>query len=132
MFSKKFDPIEGRNAEIIEAVMSCPEVSGLSEDLKFKVRLCVEEVEENILCYSGSTWVQVVVTNDNQQLEVSFRDGGVAFDPLAKPDPDITASIEDRDIGGLGIFICKQMMDVVEYERRGNDNVLKMKIAVKL
>lgn len=132
MFSKKFDPIEGRNAEIIEAVMSCPEVSGLSDDLKFKIRLCVEEVEENILCYSGSTWVEVVVTNDNQQLEVCFRDGGVAFDPLAKPDPDITASIEDRDIGGLGIFICKQMMDVVEYERRGNDNVLKMKIAIKL
>ena len=132
MFSKRFDPIEGRNAEIIEAVMSCPEVAGLPDDLQFKIRLCVEEVEENILCYSGSTWVEVTVTDVDSQLGVCFRDGGVAFDPLAKPDPDITASVEDRDIGGLGIFICKQMMDIVEYERNGNDNVLKMKIAIKL
>lgn len=112
--------------------MSCPEVVNVSEDLKFKIRLCVEEVEENILCYSGSTWVELVVNNDNRQLEVIFRDGGVAFDPLAKPDPDINAALNEREIGGLGIFICKQMMDVVEYERQGDDNVLKMKIAVNL
>lgn len=132
MFSKRFDPIEGRNAEIISAVMSCPEVVGIPEDMKFKVHLCVEEVEENILCYSGSTWVEVAVENDSKQLEIRFSDGGVAFDPLAKPDPDINASLDQREIGGLGIFICKQMMDVVEYERMGNKNVLKMKIAVKL
>lgn len=132
MFSKRFDPIEGRNAEIISAVMSCPEVAGIPEDMKFKVHLCVEEVEENILCYSGSTWVEVEVENDGKQLGISFSDGGVAFDPLAKPDPDINATLEQREIGGLGIFICKQMMDVVEYERKGNKNVLKMKIAVKL
>lgn len=129
---KRFDPVAGRNADIIESVMASDNVVGLADDLQFKVRLCVEEVEENILCYSGSTWVEVETNVENGQLTIEFRDGGIAFDPLAKADPDINASLDDRDIGGLGIFICKQMMDVVEYERKGDSNVLKMKVAIKL
>lgn len=129
---KRFDPVAGRNADIIESVMASEEVANLADDLQFKVRLCVEEVEENILCYSGSTWVEVETNVENGQLTIEFRDGGVAFDPLAKEDPDINASLDERNIGGLGIFICKQMMDVVEYERKGDSNVLKMKIAIKL
>lgn len=129
---KRFDPIAGRNADIIESVMASENVTNLADDLQFKVRLCVEEVEENILCYSGSTWVEVETGVKDGQLIIEFRDGGIAFDPLAKADPDITASLDDRDIGGLGIFICKQMMDVVEYERKGDSNILKMKIAIKL
>lgn len=127
----RFDPMAGRNADIIESVMASPEVSPLPDDIQFKVRLCVEEVEENILGYSGSTWVEVdTSTTDNGQLVISFRDGGVAFDPLAKADPDINAALEDRQIGGLGIFLCKQMMDEVDYRREGNDNVFTMKIGV--
>ena len=129
---QRFDPIEGRNADIIESVMASQDVMALADDIQFKVRLCVEEVEENILCYSGSTWVEVDTAVDNGQLIIGFRDGGVAFDPLAKDDPDINAALEDRQIGGLGIFLCKQMMDVVEYKREGEDNVLTMKIAVPL
>ena len=126
MSKKRFDPIEGRNAEIIEWVMSCEELSDLSEDILFKMRLCVEEVEENILCYSGSTWVEVCVTAQKGFLSVNFRDGGVQFNPLAKKDPDITASVEDRAIGGLGIFICKKMMDSVEYSCEDGCNVFTM------
>lgn len=129
---KRFDPIEGRNADIIESVMQSEEVAGLSDALQFKVRLCVEEVEENILCYSGSTWVEVEVVKHEGVLSISFRDGGVAFDPLAKEDPDITAALEDRQIGGLGIFLCKQMMDLVEYKRDGDKNVLTMTVDIKL
>lgn len=129
---RRFDPLEGRNAEIIEAVMQCDEVVGLSDALQFKVRLCVEEVEENILCYSGSTWVEVEVTRHDGVLSICFRDGGIAFDPLAKEDPDINAPLEERKIGGLGIFLCKQMMDLVEYTREGDNNVLKMTVDIKL
>lgn len=123
---KKFDPIEGRNAEIIEAVMNCPEVKDLAEDLKFKIRLCVEEVEENILDYSGSTWVDVSVDSNTDKLKIVFQDGGVEFDPLSNPEPDINASLEDRQIGGLGIFLCKQMMDGIEYLYEEGKNVLTM------
>lgn len=128
----RFEPLEGRNADIIESVMTAPEVASLPDDIQFKVRLCVEEVEENILCYSGSTWVEVETSVNNNQLAIDFRDGGIAFDPLAKEDPDINAALEDRQIGGLGIFLCKQMMDVVEYRREGDNNVLTMKIAINI
>lgn len=123
---QKFDPIEGRNAEIIEAVMQCEEVRDLPEDVKFKIRLCVEEVEENILDYSGSTWVDVNVNSQTDSLKIVFSDGGVEFDPLSNPEPDINASLEDRKIGGLGIFLCKQMMDMIDYHYENGKNVLTM------
>lgn len=128
---KRFEPLAGRNADIIETVVGCDEVKSLDEDLKFKIRLCVEEVEENILTYSGSTWIEVWTKKEDNVLTIGFRDGGVEFDPLAAPDPDINAPLETRPIGGLGIFICKQMMDTVDYhfENRCNVLVMKMKLA---
>ncbi|MCQ2168139.1 MAG: ATP-binding protein [Bacteroidales bacterium] len=126
MMNKRFDPIEGRNAEIIESVMNTAEVSSLPEDLQFKIRLCVEEVEENILCYSGSKWVEVTVAIVDGMLHICFKDGGIEFDPLAKPDPDINAPIEMRQVGGLGIFICKQMMDSLNYHFENDCNVFEM------
>lgn len=123
---KRFDPIEGRNAEIIDYVIDCPELKGLSDDIMFKLRLCVEEVEENILCYSGSTWIEVSVENNGNEVFIKFKDGGLAFDPLAKEDPDINAPLDQRQIGGLGIFICKQMMDRLVYCYEGGCNVFEM------
>ncbi len=123
---KRFEPVEGRNAEIIECVMNSNEVKKLAEDIQFKIRLCVEEVEENILCYSGTTWVEVDVKNENNKLTINFRDGGVEFDPLKKPDPDINAPLEERAIGGLGIFLCKQMMDSLNYHFEKGCNIFTM------
>lgn len=128
--NKRFEPIEGRNAEIIETVMNCPDVAALDESLQFKIRLCVEEVEENILCYSGSTWVELSVVKLGHKLTIGFRDGGVEFDPLAKDDPDITAPIDERPMGGLGIFLCKQMMDSLEYRFENRCNIFNMTLNV--
>ena len=123
---QRFDPIEGRNAEIIECVMNCRELADVPEDILFKIRLCVEEVEENILCYSGSKWVELTVNRKNDEVEIGFRDGGVEFNPLAKEDPDINAPLENRQVGGLGIFICKQMMDTVTYHYENGSNNFTM------
>lgn len=128
--NKRFEPIEGRNAEIIETVMNCPDVAALDESLQFKIRLCVEEVEENILCYSGSTWVELSVVKLGDKLTIGFRDGGVEFDPLAKDDPDITAPIDERPMGGLGIFLCKQLMDSLEYRFENRCNIFNMTLNV--
>lgn len=124
---KRFDPVEGRNADIIESVMACDEVVALPEDLQFKIRLCTEEVEENILCYSGSKWVEVSVDKTEEHVRLCFRDGGMKFDPLAKDDPDINAPIESRAVGGLGIFLCKQMMDSLDYHYENGCNIFSMK-----
>lgn len=127
---KRFDPVEGRNAEIIESVMACSEIASLPEAEQFKVRLCVEEVEENILSYSGTIWVEIGVDRDDSCVSIVFRDGGVEFDPLAKPDPDVNASLEEREVGGLGIFLCKQMMSSVDYKNEDGCNVLTMKLNI--
>ncbi len=123
-----FKPIEGRCAEIVDAILAAPEMPA-DDELQFKVRLCVEEIVENVCNYAypdGNGWLEVSVENDGNSVLMTFRDGGTPFDPLAKPDPDITLSAEDRQIGGLGIFLCKQMMDSVEYVFEDSCNVLKM------
>lgn len=128
---KRFDPAKGRNADIIESVMSCEDVCSASEEIQFKVRLCVEEVEENILAYSGSTWIDVWTKVEDNSLIIGFRDGGVPFDPTAKADPDINAPIEKRTIGGLGIFLCKQMMNSLDYHYENGCNVFVMKTCLQ-
>ena len=127
---KRFEPVENRNAEIIETVLTSPEVEGLDENLKFKIRLCVEEVEENILNYSGTTWIELKTSIEDGMLTIGFRDGGVEFDPLAKPDPVINAPLEQRPIGGLGIFICKNMMTSLNYHFERGCNIFTMKLAL--
>lgn len=127
----RFNPVEGRNAEIIETVMGSQEVSDLDMGRQMKLRLCVEEVEENILAYSGTTWVEVSVHSDGDFITVGFEDGGVEFDPLKADEPDLDAPLEERKVGGLGIFLCKQIMDSVEYrfENRCNKFTMKMRKA---
>ena len=73
----------------------------------------------------GKAEIQIFKTDD--EITLVFTDEGIAFDPLAKEDPDVTLSAEDRPIGGLGIFIVKKSMDDVSYKRENGKNVLTIK-----
>ena len=66
---------------------------------------------------------------DEESRVITFRmaDKGIPFDPLKKPDPDVTATADDREIGGLGIFITKKTMDTVTYAYENGENILIMK-----
>jgi anti-sigma regulatory factor (Ser/Thr protein kinase) len=57
---------------------------------------------------------------------LEFEDSGTPFDPLSHKDPDVAAGLEERKIGGLGVFIVKRIMDSVEYCREGGRNLLRM------
>ncbi len=97
-----------------------------------QIDLAVEEIFVNIAHYSGAAEAEVFCNYDSDEkgsgiLEVSFTDAGKPFNPLEKPDPDITLSAEERDIGGLGIFLTKKFMDSVEYKFEGGKNILKIK-----
>ena len=65
---------------------------------------------------------------DTENREITFRmtDKGTPFDPLKKPDPDITLSAEERQIGGLGIFIAKKTMNTITYAYENGENILTM------
>lgn len=124
----RFEPIYGKTAEIIEALMASEDMP-LSDELQFKIRLCIEEVVENIVSYAydgGNGWVEVGTEIIGDSLFITLKDAGKAFNPLEKEDPDITLSAEERQIGGLGIFLCKQLMDDMQYERVDGCNILKM------
>ena len=115
---KRFDPIEGLSAIIIDAVMSSEDMPS-DEGLLFKLRLAVEEAVENIVNYAysdGAGYLEADTSVKDGVLSIVLQDAGVPFNPLDKEDPDITLSAEDRPIGGLGIFLCKKLMDSVEYE----------------
>lgn len=98
----------------------------------FQIDLAVEEIFVNISHYAyspdkGTVQIDCSVEKTADapaKLTVSFTDRGKAFNPLAKPDPDITLSVEEREIGGLGIFLTKKYMDSVLYERKDNQNIL--------
>ena len=104
-------------------------------DLMYKIDVAAEEIFVNIAHYAykdklpdgvfGQT--MLTCTYENELLTIIFRDQGVPFNPLARPDPDITLSAEDRSIGGLGIFLTKKYMDKVEYKYENGENILTMK-----
>lgn len=114
----RFDPIEGLSAMIIDAVMSSEDMPK-DEALLFKLRLAVEEAVENIVNYAYNDkagYLEADTFVKDGVLSIVLQDAGVPFNPLDKEDPDITLSAEERPIGGLGIFLCKKLMDSVEYE----------------
>lgn len=127
---KRFNPIKDKSAEIIEYLMSSPDIPQ-DEGLQFKIRLSVEEAVENVVRYAyqgGIGWMEAgtELSPDGVELTIVLRDAGTPFNPLEKEDPDITLSADDRDIGGLGIFLCKQMMDSIDYRYEDGCNILTM------
>ena len=108
-------------------------LEGFECPMKIQTAICVaiEEVFVNVALYAypdGEGDMSLHIGFDDQSRAITFRmtDKGVPFDPLAKPDPDITLSAEDREIGGLGIFIAKKTMDSLSYSYENGENVLTM------
>ena len=127
---KRFNPIKDKSAEIIEYLMASPDIPQ-DEGLQFKIRLSVEEAVENVVRYAyqgGIGWMEAgtELSPDGVELNIVLRDAGTPFNPLEKDDPDTTLSADDRDIGGLGIFLCKQMMDSIDYRYEDGCNILTM------
>lgn len=124
-----FSPIAGRTEEIITSVLKTPEVEALPE-LEFTLNLVIEELVCNIVNYAYSDpekgYIDIEAVDNGETLTLTFRDQGTPFDPLKKEDPDVTLSAEERPIGGLGIFLVKQMMDSVAYEYANGMNILTM------
>lgn len=128
---KRFEPIIDKCGEIIDYLMSSPDIPE-DEVLRFKIRLSIEEAVENVVRYAyagGMGWIEVgtELDPDGVMLTILLRDAGIPFNPLEKPDPDVTLPVDEREIGGLGIFLCKQMMDHIEYRYVDGCNVLTMR-----
>lgn len=102
---------------------------GLPKELNMPVNLALEEAVSNVMLYAyPNTSGQVLVEFEKHQAALVFTitDSGIPFDPTQQEEPDITQSAEERPIGGLGIFLVRQIMDDIRYERKDNKNILKL------
>ncbi len=101
---------------------------GLDMPEVFQLNLALEEAVVNVMnyAYEGEGLIKLSVTSDGQDVVFILEDEGKEFDPTKVDDPDITLSAEERQIGGLGIFLVQQFMESVIYCRKDGKNILTM------
>lgn len=97
-----------------------------------QIDIAIDELFGNIARYAyspdvGKATVRFSVEEDPLEVTITFIDNGIPFNPLEKSNPDTHLSAEERPIGGLGIFLVKKSMDLVEYEYKNGQNILKIK-----
>lgn len=124
----KLDNLE----EVMAFVDEQLEEAGCSMKAQMQIDIAVEEVFVNIANYAynpvvGDVIIRVVIEKDPLAVVLTFIDEGKPYDPLAKEDPDVKLAAEDRQIGGLGIFMVKKTMDNVDYEYSQGRNILTLK-----
>lgn len=88
--------------------------------------IVVDEVYSNIIHYSGAKTASIFVGKEDGKLTLVFSDDGMPYNPLMNKEPDIHAALEDREIGGLGIFMVRKMIESADYEYRDHMNKLTL------
>jgi anti-sigma regulatory factor (Ser/Thr protein kinase) len=113
---------------IAQYVLAAAAAAGLDKKASYKLRLAVDEIATNIIIHgyqkAGRSGVLVCQASLNDQaLTISIEDTGIAYDPTEKPKPDdLNKPLEERRIGGLGVYLARQNVDQLLYERIGNRN----------
>lgn len=94
--------------------------------IKYKINIAVDEIYSNIVCYSGAQKAEVYCSVSGGRILVRFTDNGTPYNPLETTEPNISLSAEEREVGGLGIFVIRNIMDDVTYDFADGKNVLEM------
>ena len=122
------------NVELVDEMIA-PIISSLEEietehKKIYQINLALEEILVNVAKYAYSPNTGIIdisyeISDNPKQLKVIIKDKGKEFNPLEKEEPDLAASVQDRKIGGLGIYIAKNIVDDIKYQRINNENVLE-------
>ena len=96
-----------------------------------KLQIVADEIYSNIVRYSQAKNAKVTAVQNGTVLSLRFEDDGKPYDPTTVAEPDITASAEEREIGGLGIFVVRNMMDSMDYKYKDGHNVLTLLLATE-
>lgn len=116
----------GRLADAVDEFI---ERNQLPPDLAFKFNLCFDELITNTVSYgyddAAPHEIRVSMETDGAELRAEVEDDAAAFDPFADaPPPDLTSDVDDRRVGGLGVFLVKKTMDHASYRREGDRNLV--------
>lgn len=103
----------------------------LPHELAMNINLVIEEALTNIIFYAftdiNKHEIKMSVSlNSKKRLRIKITDSGIPFNPLARQQPDITLPVEERPVGGLGIFLISRIMDRMHYSRQNNQNILTL------
>ncbi len=125
----------GRLDEVLAFVETFLEENDCSPKEQMRIAVAVEEIFVNIASYAygggeGNADITCEMDAGTGQAVFTFTDSGVPFDPLAKPDPDVSLPAEERGIGGLGIYMVKKSMDDVAYRYENGQNILTVRKSI--
>ena len=120
-----FQPIKGKSLEIIDAILHTEEASTVGDFWGY-FSVVVEELVVNIVDYSHSDYLDVEILREEKSITLRFHDAGMPFNPFEREPPDLTLPMEDRPIGGLGIFMVIKYMDSITYDYAGGENILTL------
>jgi len=102
-----------------------------SDEARFQVSLALEEVLMNVISHgsreSQPANVRVSLSQDDRDVTLEITDDGIAFDPQQAPAPDLESDLDERPVGGLGVFLVQQLMDSVDYRRDAGWNRLVLR-----
>lgn len=129
MSEKSFNATVENIEAVTEYVNSSLESVGCSFEAQSQIDIAIDELFGNIAKYAyprafGNATVNFEFKPAQSEVVITFKDHGICYNPLEKADPDVTLAAEDREIGGLGIFLVKQLMDNVTYEYKDGQNIL--------
>ena len=116
--------------EVLGFVDKILEENECSMKAQMQIDVAVEEMFVNIAHYAYAPSegdAEIICEVADKVTSITLKDSGTPYDPLKKPDPDVTLSAEERQIGGLGIFMVKKSMDEVFYEHKDGQNIFTMK-----
>ena len=106
------------------------EKAGLSVKIANRAQIIVDEIYSNIHQYSGATMAQVSCHIDSNKMILTFKDDGIPYNPLMLEEPDTSLSVEEREFGGLGIFMVRKMASDISYVYENGYNILTVTIQV--
>lgn len=120
--------------EVLAFVDGGLEERGCGPKVQMQIDVAVEEMFVNIANYAYTHpnmgrpgWAMVRMEFQGDAVVITLIDGGVPYNPLARPDPDVTLPAGERQIGGLGIYMVKKSMDSVSYEHKDGQNIFTMR-----
>ena len=127
-FEATIDRITWLTDQVNEALesLNCPMKAQMQIDV------AIDELLANIASYAyapnkGDVTVRFDFDEESRMASITFIDTGVPYDPLRKPDPDVTLQAQEREVGGLGIFLVKKTMDDMLYARKDGRNILTIR-----
>lgn len=120
---------------IFEGISNFCLIYELPDCIEHNLKVIVDEIVSNIINYStsaeNSDKIYLSISKKNNDVKLKITDFGERFNPLLRADPDISSDIDDRAIGGLGIYLVRQFSKEVRYQRKDDKNILTVILSVK-